>query len=261
MILEKLLDRLPGHLNKEEGSNIYKVFKLLTYPLEQGNETLQTIQNWRDIDQAEGIALDKIGKDVGQPRGGYDDIEYRKRIKIKIRSNLSGGEIETLNSIATVMMGDRFQKVQEGWTLSESHPFKNQSAMLLVVAKANGVDYGIPFAEIDGVKGGGISLRWEYIIETNLDILQVGFETVQAPYQMASEVTTSIEQQQGPIIQSDIILDSYYSTATNDIPVIGAEQQETVFYYPELESESTYIAGLHNFAMAGTFTLGQEVLL
>jgi uncharacterized protein YoaH (UPF0181 family) len=229
-MLENLLDRLPDVYNKTEQSGIYKIIKLAADQIAAGEATLQLIQDWRDIDQAQGKTLDKIGKDVGQPRGGSDDEQYRKAIKIKIRANLSGGEIETLNSIAIVLLSDRFDGIQEGWTLT-NHPFGPTPAMMLFTVKVDGINFGLPMAEIDAISAGGVANNWELLIGNAVDISQTDYERWDAPYRLTNEMTTTTDQQQGAINASTI------------------------------EAETQVFASMHSYLMLGASKAGEEVIL
>lgn len=231
MIVDNLMEKLPDVYNKSEQSGIYKIIKLAADQIQKGEETLLLIQEWRDIDQAEGRTLDKLGKDVGQPREGLDDGQYRQAIKIKIRANLSGGEIETLNSIAVVLLGDRFDGIQEGWTLPSGHPIGKRSAMMLFTVRADGVRYGIPMAEIDKISAGGVAANWELLIGNAVDIAQTDYEHWEAPYKMTGEFTTATEQQQGPI------------------------------YLATIEASTQSFASVHSLVMAGAAKAGEGVLV
>jgi len=165
-MIEKWIDRLPDHYRKDAQGNVYKFLKIFADKAQEAEDALQTIQDWFDIDQAQGLTLDRIGKDVGQPRFGLNDEDYRKKIKIKIRSNLSGGEIDTLNEISTVLMGEnRFDGIQEGWSLPADFPIGPEPAMLLFTAIVNGSNYGMPMAEMDSVSAGGIKTNWQLLID------------------------------------------------------------------------------------------------
>jgi hypothetical protein len=163
-MINKLLDKLPDIYNKNEGSNVYNLIKLAADHIEKGEQVLELINDWRDIDQAQGNVLEKIGKEVGQARRGLDDDAYRQRIKIKIRANLSGGEIETLNTICGLLIGERFEGIQEGWTLPLDHPIGPKPAMMLLTLRADGINMGIPMAEIGEISAGGVVANWQLII-------------------------------------------------------------------------------------------------
>lgn len=230
-MLDKMLNRLPGIYKKDAQSNIYKLIKLVADQIAAGEATLELIRSWRDVNDAEGRALDKIGKDIGQARGGLDDEQYRKRIKIKIRANLSGGEIETLNSISLVLLEDRFQGIQEGWTLAADHPIGPRPAMMLFTVKADGINFGLPMAEIDDISAGGVAANWELLIEGALDLTHDDYEYWLQRYTMSGESKTKTDQQQ------------------------------TVFGEVEIEQQTQYILGLHNPRYAGTTKAGEGGLI
>lgn len=259
-MIEKMLNRLPDAYNKSEQSGIFKTIKLASDQLAAGEKTLETIQEWRDIDQAQGSTLTKIGKDVGQPREGLDDEQYRQKIKIKIRSNLSGGEIETLNSIALVLLSDRFDGIQEGWDLPENHPIGPTPAMMLFTVKADGVNYGIPMAEIDEISAGGVAANWELLIENDIDFMQTDYQYWMQRYNMSNEIKTETAQQNGSFGVATIDLETRYGAAEQKQQIAG-EQQGTLFYYPQIEANTQYIVGLHNLPMAGTSKAGEGVIL
>lgn len=226
-----MLNRLPGVYRKDSESNIYKLIKLAADQMAAGENTLELIRSWRDINEAEGETLNKIGKDVGQSREGLNDDNFRKKIKIKIRANLSGGEIETLNSICLVLLDDRFDGIQEGWTLSNEHPIGAMPAMMLFTVKADGVNFGIPMAEIDEISAGGVAANWELLIEGVLDLTQTDYKYWLQRYTMSNEARATTEQQSG------------------------------FFYYPQMEASTQYIEGLHNPLYCGTSKAGEGGLI
>lgn len=56
-----------------------------------------------NIDVAFGAQLDGIGAIVGQAREGLSDIEYRIRLKARIRTNLSEGSIEEVIAVLSIL--------------------------------------------------------------------------------------------------------------------------------------------------------------
>lgn len=111
----KLVKRLTDNYKKNPESNIGKLLSIIDFELDRLKDTYKTIDSYRAIDNATGATLDNIGKNVLQERGGIDDITYRLFLKIKIRSNLSGGQIETINDIMTVILGDNYLGLREVW--------------------------------------------------------------------------------------------------------------------------------------------------
>jgi hypothetical protein len=62
------------------------------------------LSSW--IDTAEDQQLDDIGDLVGQKRQGFIDEDYRPLIKARIKTNRSDGQIEQMNEILNLILGD-----------------------------------------------------------------------------------------------------------------------------------------------------------
>jgi hypothetical protein len=146
--VQTLLDRLPSHFNKSEDSNNYKLLSIVARQSEDNTALYRAIQRFWDVDQTEGIGLDRLGKDEGINRGSYDDETYRKMIKIQYIVNLSEGDIESINTILRAYMGDGFLNVEEGWNTS----FKEPASIVFNVTKVK----DFPFALINKIKPAGV---------------------------------------------------------------------------------------------------------
>jgi hypothetical protein len=79
---------------KKPGFN--KLFSILDQQLTDVNTTLDTIEQWIDIDQAEGVVLDEIGADIKQYRGQATDEIYRMMIYGKKARSASDGTINQM---------------------------------------------------------------------------------------------------------------------------------------------------------------------
>jgi hypothetical protein len=95
-VLQKFIDRLTDAYDKNPQSNTYKLMQLTAATIQENEDTLFKMNDWHDVDQAEGKVLDRIGKNVGQLRGQLIDSVYRVLIKAKIKQSLSDGSIDTL---------------------------------------------------------------------------------------------------------------------------------------------------------------------
>ncbi|GED69381.1 hypothetical protein BRE01_30830 [Brevibacillus reuszeri] len=98
------LRKLTDVFTKRPNSNLGKLFTILADQIRQLEETHDRIRAWRDIDQAEGTTLDKIGTIVNQPRGVATDEVYRILLKSKIARNLSTGDINTIIRILSLAL-------------------------------------------------------------------------------------------------------------------------------------------------------------
>ena len=116
MTVEDQIIRLPDAYAKNPDSVIYRILQLDAADRDEMRAALDRVRAWRSLDDAEGAALDMIGRDLGLPRGGMSDIEYRRRLRLRVATILSSGEIERFNEILDAFMGRAFIGLQEGWT-------------------------------------------------------------------------------------------------------------------------------------------------
>lgn len=105
--VQDMLRRLTDVFRKDPDSNIGKLMAIFAAQLRKLEQTVQRVEEWRDIDKAEGTTLDRIGENVGQSRGVATDEIYRILIKSKIARNLSKGDINTIITVlATALNTD-----------------------------------------------------------------------------------------------------------------------------------------------------------
>ena len=116
MTVEDQIIRLPDAYAKAPDSVIYRILQLDAADRDEMRAALDRVRAWRSLDDAEGAALDMIGRDLDLPRGGMSDIEYRRRLRLRVATILSSGEIERFNEILDAFMGRAFIGLQEGWT-------------------------------------------------------------------------------------------------------------------------------------------------
>ncbi|MEO4053364.1 hypothetical protein [Solibacillus sp. CAU 1738] len=160
--LQTLLERMPHQFTQAEESNNYKLLKIIAETSVQNLAIQQTILKYWDIDQAEGYGLDRLGKDEGISRGGWDDDEYRKMIKIQCILNLSEGDIDTMNQIMDAYMDHDFIGFEEGWK-----EFEPATLLLNIRASAKTV----PDVLIKRMKTAGVGI-YIFLNEIN-DFLQL----------------------------------------------------------------------------------------
>jgi len=110
---------LTDNYKKDEKSNNFKLLDLSHQEHQQILKNTRLIELWRDVDEAEGFTLDKIGKNVLELRQNRPDADYRKAIKIKIRGALSAGTVEDLNIIAEILFDESFISLTETWHQEE----------------------------------------------------------------------------------------------------------------------------------------------
>ena len=94
--------------NRQRGSpletNIGKLFSIFAWGLDMVQEQAELIRLWDNIDNAHGSVLDRYGANFGVQRYGADDSYYRLTIKVKVLSQLSGGDTDTVICAAAELM-------------------------------------------------------------------------------------------------------------------------------------------------------------
>lgn len=98
--LNKFLKLMPSSLLSVKGSNNWKLAKFYTSGLDEIYTTLNKIELYRSIENAEGKLLDNLGEKYGVKRGPVDDEFYRMMIRSKI-ANRKGDT--TTNGILRTM--------------------------------------------------------------------------------------------------------------------------------------------------------------
>lgn len=83
-------------ITKNGDSNIGKLFTIVDEQLTDIDNTLNTMEEWIQIDKAQGKALDDIGEDLNQYRGKATDEIYRVMIRGKMARSVSDGTINSM---------------------------------------------------------------------------------------------------------------------------------------------------------------------
>ncbi|MEJ8306672.1 hypothetical protein [Saccharibacillus sacchari] len=94
--LKTMLRRFTDVYNKDPNSNIGLLISILHGQLASVLATFERTREWKSIDAAEGVGLDRIGENVVQPRGASTDEVYRVLLKSKVARNLSTSDIDTI---------------------------------------------------------------------------------------------------------------------------------------------------------------------
>lgn len=102
--LKDMLSRLTDAYAKDPNSNIGKLFSILHAQMGDANDALQEISLRRDIYYANGETLDRIGSNVGQPRGAATDEIYRVLILSKIARNNSKSDTNTIIEVLSLAL-------------------------------------------------------------------------------------------------------------------------------------------------------------
>lgn len=184
-VKQKMLDKLMDTYNKSSDSNIGKLIQLVAEQIDKLHATNKRINDWRDIDQAEGKALDELGRDVGELRLQRSDALYRDGIKTKIKANLSKGDIETIIELALVYFGSDLIKLDEAWTLDR---YDNEPAALVLSFEDSQLIENVPFKALERVIAGGVRLYME-LRQTEQEIqIQTDYEEIPIVYPLSGSL-------------------------------------------------------------------------
>lgn len=86
-------------------TNIGKLFSIFAWGLNQVQEQADLIKLWDNIDHAQGSVLDRYGANFGVRRFSENDALYRLAIRVKVISQLSGGDTDTIIRAAAGLFG------------------------------------------------------------------------------------------------------------------------------------------------------------
>ncbi|EAD1138806.1 hypothetical protein AR000_08785 [Listeria monocytogenes] len=96
MSVKDFLSKLTDAFTKSEKSSIGKLFIIVDQQISVLTSALEKTEEWRDIDNAGGKTLNKLGENVGQDRGRATDEVYRVLIRGKVARNASDGTINKI---------------------------------------------------------------------------------------------------------------------------------------------------------------------
>lgn len=90
---------------KDPLSSIGKVIQIVSDEVDDLSSTLDTVETWRDLQQAKGATLDLIGANFSQPRGQMTDEIYRSIIIAKIVQDQSDGTYDMMIEAIALTLG------------------------------------------------------------------------------------------------------------------------------------------------------------
>ncbi len=103
--LHHMISMLPDAIDKDRGSNVVKLLKVINFQIVKARFEAERIESWRDIELARGKALDKIGKQYGVSRGNSDDEFYRVLIRFKQAQSHADGSVNSLIKVISNVLG------------------------------------------------------------------------------------------------------------------------------------------------------------
>ena len=181
MNLKNMLKRLTWNYNKNQESNIYKLFASISVEIEVLKELWNKIESYRGTDEATGYTLDLIGEDVRQERNGMSDAEYKPMLKFRSSLNRSNTDINSVNNALKSITSNNYVRLHEGFDYINY----NEPASIVLIIKEYKND--INYLEIDKVLAAGVRTIWrvEKEVKGNVQIvtaLTSGEEMTVYPY-------------------------------------------------------------------------------
>ncbi|KAB8139256.1 DUF2612 domain-containing protein [Gracilibacillus oryzae] len=182
IMIKKITDRYTQNPN----SNIGKLISIFEEELQEFQVTNGKIKHYQDIDNAVGKVLDNYGNEVGQPRYGADDDLYRLLIKTKDKANFSEGDIETINEIMSIVMGNDYIGLKESWT---SNVYDHEPAAIELYLSENASM--IPSPWINRVVQDGVRIYWMIKAERESLVLTSRDYSFDIPYKICNTFQTA----------------------------------------------------------------------
>ena len=109
--LTTILNELPSSLNYQEDSNNAKMLSFYADTMVDIQNLLNQMQVWRDINKAEGEALDRIGADYEVYRNGSDDDFYRFMVRTKQLQRQTDGTYNSLIHLIEDSLGAKYSEI------------------------------------------------------------------------------------------------------------------------------------------------------
>lgn len=164
-VLDNLLKLLPHNYTDDKDSNLGKLIEIFTEELREINNKKDYLKAMQDIDKAENSYLDLLGDSIGQKRGSYQDYKYRLLIKSRIKQNLSGGDIPTVDEFFKLILGNNYLGIKEGWDSSE---YENEPALVIFRYIHEIIEGGIK--PVESIKlDGSTNLNGDYLLTGKKD--------------------------------------------------------------------------------------------
>ena len=109
--LTTILNELPSSLNYQEDSNNAKMLSFYADTMVDIQNLINQMQVWRDINKAEGEALDRIGADYEVARNGFDDDFYRFMIRTKQLQRQVDGSYNSIIKLIAESLGANYSEI------------------------------------------------------------------------------------------------------------------------------------------------------
>lgn len=245
-----MLNRLTDNYSKDPNSNISKLFQIIANEVEEFQLTLNDIKDYRNIDKAIGKALDGLGKNVLEYRNTENDEIYRDYIKIKIISNLSQGDINTINEVAAFLLKDKYIGSEETW----NNPMYEDLAGVVIRMFPNYTH--IPVA-LNRVRAGGVKLYFETVMPGDILGLISKYRSSLFNYKLTNRFIT--EDVKGEVLKcsipliTKITLNNWEYPLTNEFVGISNSSVKS----SRLGLDAKLVKIVNRYPICGEFMVGE----
>lgn len=103
-ILERALSRMPGFVLDADGAD-RELLEAIAVLFQAASDDSSALVSQRDIEVAEGIFLDRIGRELGEAREGLEDVDFRVILRGALASRNSDGTETSVALVARLMFG------------------------------------------------------------------------------------------------------------------------------------------------------------
>ncbi|MBD8498363.1 hypothetical protein [Paenibacillus arenosi] len=115
--LPDVMSLLPEVIAKEGSSRFGALVEVWLKQMNDIAETVRVMSEWKAIDKAEGVTLDDIGGNVGQPRGQATDEVYRMLLRSKLARMNANGSLDSVIQVLALAL----QAKPHEFRLTEQH--------------------------------------------------------------------------------------------------------------------------------------------
>lgn len=214
-----LVDHLTDNYKKSPNSNNAKLLGIVDDELNLLAYTFRMIERYRDMDRARGLTLDRAGKNVLELRKTDKDEEYRRMIKVKIKANLSKGDIDTIADVAEALLGGGFVRVGETWS---SPKYSNEPAGVYIRVKSLDTS--------PELRGEPVYLDGSYYLNGE-KLLNGGYEALYDPTRDLELIKTSLKR----VVSGGVRL--YWEIPEKAVTVVGIN----IVQEPTIKLRQVYI--------------------
>lgn len=245
-MLKKMLNMITDALNKNPNSNIGKIFQVFAQEYNDVNNTLLTMREWSDLENAEGKYLDDIGEDINQKRGNANDTKFRLLIRAKRARSLTDGTINQIIKALATTLNIESKEIK----VHQSFDIEPASLMIEAIPTEKIINAGLPYKEyrniLESLVGAGINIYTLLIVSEALMVLEIRSYSYPVYYPETGEFSGEKAFSQldtGTIDQKE---DSYsyeveYPVSEKKVSIIESEHASIVddaYNYPKYFQET-----------------------